>query len=49
VLEEVGPGVIATGAYSGTGNVMGALCGRAAARWSLGARTEIVVLLGQGG
>lgn len=48
VLEEVGVGVIATGAYSGTGNVMGALCGRGAARWSLGARTEIVDLLAQG-
>ena len=29
VLEEVRPGVWATGAYSGTGNVIGALCGRA--------------------
>lgn len=31
VLEEVRPGVWAAGAYSGTGNVIGALCGRAAA------------------
>jgi len=45
LFEEVRPGVIATGAYSGTGNVMGALCGRAAARWSLGGRGEIVDLL----
>lgn len=47
IFEEVSPGVIATGAYSGTGNVMGALCGRAAARWSLGARGEIVKLLAE--
>ena len=45
VFEEVVPGVIATGAYSGTGNVMGALCGRGAATWSLGARPELADLL----
>ena len=45
VFGEVAPGVIATGAYSGTGNVMGALCGRAAATWSLGARPELADLL----
>lgn len=45
VFEEVAPGVIVTGAYSGTGNVMGALCGRGAARWSLGARPELFDLL----
>ncbi|MER3481486.1 MAG: FAD-dependent oxidoreductase [Meiothermus sp.] len=32
VMEEVRPGVWAVGAYSGTGNVVGAICGRAAAR-----------------
>lgn len=32
VLEEVRPGVWAAGGYSGTGNVIGALCGRAMAR-----------------
>jgi gamma-glutamylputrescine oxidase len=32
VLEEVRPHTWAVGAYSGTGNVVGALCGRAAAR-----------------
>jgi len=31
VFEEVRPGVIAIGGYSGTGNVVGAICGRAAA------------------
>lgn len=32
VFDEVRPGVWAVGAYSGTGNVVGALCGRAMAR-----------------
>ncbi len=36
VLAEVGPGVWACGGYSGTGNVVGALCGRMAARLALG-------------
>jgi glycine/D-amino acid oxidase-like deaminating enzyme len=45
VLEEVRPGVVATGAYSGTGNVMGALCGRAAARFTLGTDDEMFDLL----
>jgi glycine/D-amino acid oxidase-like deaminating enzyme len=45
LLEVVRPGVIATGAYSGTGNVMGALCGRAAARLALGDRAELAELL----
>lgn len=38
VLDEVRPGVWALGGYSGTGNVLGALCGRLAAR--LAARRE---------
>ena len=36
VLGEVRPGVWACGGYSGTGNVVGALCGRLAARLALG-------------
>lgn len=32
VFEEVRPGVWVVGGYSGTGNVVGAICGRAAAR-----------------
>jgi glycine/D-amino acid oxidase-like deaminating enzyme len=36
VCELVGPGVAATGGYCGTGNVLGALCGRAAVRLALG-------------
>jgi gamma-glutamylputrescine oxidase len=31
IFEEVRPGVWAIGAYSGTGNVVGAICGRAVA------------------
>ena len=45
VLEEVRPGVWATGAYSGTGNVMGAACGRGAARLALGLGAPIAELL----
>lgn len=45
VLVESQPGVIATGAYSGTGNVLGAICGRGAARLALGKRAEIAELL----
>ena len=45
VLLESQPGVIATGAYSGTGNVLGAVCGRGAARLALGMRAEIADLL----
>jgi glycine/D-amino acid oxidase-like deaminating enzyme len=36
LLAEVRPGMWVTGAYSGTGNVVGALCGRAAARLAAG-------------
>jgi gamma-glutamylputrescine oxidase len=39
VLEEMRDGVWAVGGYSGTGNVMGALCGRAAARLAFGERS----------
>lgn len=35
VVEEVRPGVWAIGGYSGTGNVIGALCGRAIVSWAL--------------
>jgi gamma-glutamylputrescine oxidase len=41
VLEEVRPGVWAVGAYSGTGNVIGALCGRAVAELIVNGRSEI--------
>ena len=36
ILEEVRPGVWATGGYCGTGNLFGAACGRAIARMALG-------------
>jgi glycine/D-amino acid oxidase-like deaminating enzyme len=45
ILEQVRPGVIAAGAYSGTGNVVGALCGRAAAALARGERPALAELL----
>ena len=36
VFEEAGDGVLAVGGYSGTGNVLGTLLGREAARWAAG-------------
>jgi gamma-glutamylputrescine oxidase len=36
ILDQVRPRVWAVGGYSGTGNVIGALCGRAVARLALG-------------
>lgn len=45
VLTEVRPRVWATGAYSGTGNILGQLCGRSAARLALGERDEVAQLL----
>jgi glycine/D-amino acid oxidase-like deaminating enzyme len=45
VFEEVRPRVWAIGAYCGTGNVIGAMCGRAAAGCATGERQEIADLL----
>jgi len=45
VLEQIRPNVWAIGAYSGTGNVIGALCGRAVANLVLGRRSEFADLL----
>jgi glycine/D-amino acid oxidase-like deaminating enzyme len=45
ILEQVRPGVWAIGAYSGTGNVVGALCGRAVAETLVGGRSELAELL----
>jgi glycine/D-amino acid oxidase-like deaminating enzyme len=45
VLAEVRPGVWVIGGYSGTGNAVGALCGRAAARLASGDTTEFATLL----
>lgn len=39
ILEEVRPNVWAAGGYCGTGNVVGAICARAAARAAFGERT----------
>lgn len=41
LLEEVRPGTWATGAYCGTGNVIGALCGRAAAQLAVTGASEL--------
>jgi glycine/D-amino acid oxidase-like deaminating enzyme len=40
VLEEARPGLFATGAYSGTGNTVGRLGGRAAAHLALGRKSN---------
>lgn len=45
VLEEVRPGVLVAGGYSGTGNVIGALCGRAAAELALDGASGLARLL----
>jgi len=46
ILAEVRPRVWAAGAYSGTGNLLGAMCGRAAARLSCGEASPLAYLLG---
>lgn len=46
VAEEVRPGVWAIGGYSGTGNVVGAICGRAVARAVSGKKPPDAALLG---
>lgn len=46
LLEEVRPGVWVAGGYSGTGNVIGALCGRAAAELALGEPSELAEVFG---
>lgn len=45
VLFEVRPDVWTIGGYSGTGNLMGALCGRAVARAAFGDHSEFATLL----
>ena len=45
IFEEVRPAVWAIGAYSGTGNVVGSVCGRAAARAAFGETTPALELL----
>jgi glycine/D-amino acid oxidase-like deaminating enzyme len=46
VLDEVEPGVWACGGYSGTGNVIGAICGRAAAQLAVTGRSELAEVFG---
>jgi glycine/D-amino acid oxidase-like deaminating enzyme len=45
VLEEVRTKIWALGGYNGTGNIVGALCGRAAARRVCGAASEWAELM----
>ena len=45
ILEAVRPRVWAMGAYSGTGNVVGALCGRAVSEMIVHGRSRIADLL----
>jgi gamma-glutamylputrescine oxidase len=47
VLEEVRAGVWAAGGYSGTGNVIGALCGRAAAEMATEGASPLAALIGR--
>lgn len=46
LLEEVRPGVWAAGGYCGTGNVIGALCGRAAAELALAGASPLADAFG---
>ncbi len=45
LLGRVGPGVWAAGAYNGTGNVIGTLCGRALVELALDGRSEVAEVL----
>ena len=45
VFEEIRPGIWVIGAYSGTGNVIGALCGRAAAQVVVDGRSALAAPL----
>jgi glycine/D-amino acid oxidase-like deaminating enzyme len=45
VVAEVRPGVVAAGAYKGTGNVLGPICGRAAATLAVGDEDPALPLL----
>lgn len=48
VIGPVGPGTWAAGAYNGTGNVIGALCGRALVELALDGRSDLAELIGTG-
>lgn len=48
IFEEVAEGVVAVGAYSGTGNVIGAMCGRTAVHHLLGHHSDLKALLWSG-
>jgi len=42
VVDEVRSGVWAMGGYSGTGNILGALCGRGVAQLAVTGRSELL-------
>jgi glycine/D-amino acid oxidase-like deaminating enzyme len=44
IVEEVRPGVWGVGAYSGTGNVVGAVCAKAVAQLALSGRSDVAEL-----
>lgn len=46
LLARIAPGVVAVGAYNGTGNLMSRSCGRAALGVALGERDEVASLIG---
>jgi glycine/D-amino acid oxidase-like deaminating enzyme len=47
IFGEQRPGVFVTGAYNGTGNIFGALCGRSLAHLALGNRDALARCLGR--
>lgn len=49
IARQVRPGVWAIGAYNGTGNVIGAICGRAVAHAAIRGQTQLLDLLGMDG
>jgi len=40
IFEETRPGVMAIGAYNGTGNIVGAIYGKKAANWAVTSLTK---------
>jgi glycine/D-amino acid oxidase-like deaminating enzyme len=45
IVEQIRPGVWAVGGYNGTGNVIGALCARAAADAAVGIAPTFLQLI----
>lgn len=49
IVNEIRPGVVAAGGYSGTGNVIGPLCGRAAVELALDGTSRLAGVLSSDG